>query len=95
MLNDLAVAALQSQNRKSDRGFGFLFFKPGIARIAGLTPVSVFVKPLHKLAVDTANGIGKVTVDLVGACKIPFAPDHIKKFEARSAIGKKRKSPKC
>jgi 3-methyladenine DNA glycosylase AlkD len=46
-------------------------------------------------AVDTANGIGKVAVDLVGACKIPFAPDHIKKFEARSAIGKKRKSPKC
>ena len=41
------------------------------------------------------SGIGKVAVDLVGACKIPFAPDHIKKFEARSAIGKKRKSPKC
>ncbi|MBI3865097.1 MAG: hypothetical protein HY290_24755 [Planctomycetia bacterium] len=53
------------------------------------------VKPLHKLAVDTAHGIGKVAVDLVGACKIPFAPDHIKKFEARSAIGKKRKLPKC
>src|SRR6266403_516465 len=47
------------------------------------------------IAVATANGIGKVAVDLVGACKIPFAPDHIKKFEARSAIGKKRKSPKC
>jgi 3-methyladenine DNA glycosylase AlkD len=57
--------------------------------------VGCHVKPLHKLAVDTANGIGKVDVDLVGACKIPFAPDHIKKFEARSAIGKKRKSPKC
>jgi 3-methyladenine DNA glycosylase AlkD len=57
--------------------------------------VACHVKPLHKLAVDTANGIGKVAVDLVGACKIPFAPDQIKKFEARSAIGKKRKSPKC
>ena len=57
--------------------------------------VACHVKPLHKLAVDTANGIGKVAVDLVGACKIPFAPDHIKKFKARSAIGKKRKSPKC
>ena len=57
--------------------------------------VACHVKPLHKLAVDAANGIGKVAVDLVGACKIPFAPDHIKKFEARSAIGKKRKSPKC
>jgi hypothetical protein len=57
--------------------------------------VACYVKPLDKLAVDTANGIGKVAVDLVGACKIPFAPDQIKKFEARSAIGKKRKSPKC
>jgi len=57
--------------------------------------VGCYVKPLHKLAVDLANSIGKVDVDLVGDCKIPFAPDHIKKFEARSAIGKKRKSPKC
>ena len=57
--------------------------------------VACYVKPLHKLAVDTANGVGKVDVDLVGACKIPFAPDYIKKFETRSAIGKKRKSPKC
>lgn len=57
--------------------------------------VGCFVKPLHKLALDTGNQIGKVSVDLVGDCKIPYAPDHIKKFAARSAIGKKRKSPKC
>jgi len=57
--------------------------------------VACYVKPLHKVAVDTANDIGKVAVDLVGACKIPFAPDYIKKVEARRAIGKKRKSPKC
>ena len=57
--------------------------------------VACFVRPLHKLAADTAKGIGKVAVDLAGSCKIPYAPDHIKKFEARSAIGKKRKSPKC
>jgi hypothetical protein len=57
--------------------------------------VGCFVKPLHKLAVDTAKAIGKVSVELIGDCTIPFAPDHIKKFEARSAIGKKRKSPKC
>ena len=57
--------------------------------------VACYVKPLHKLAVDAANTIGKVAVDLHGDCSIPFAPDHIKKFAARSAIGKKRKSPKC
>jgi len=57
--------------------------------------VGCYVKPLHKLAVETAKGIGKIDVDLVGDCKIPFAPEQIKKFAARSAIGKKRKSPKC
>ena len=57
--------------------------------------VACYVKPLNKVAVDTANSIGKVSVDLVGSCKIPFAPDYIRKFEARSPIGKKRKSPKC
>jgi len=57
--------------------------------------VACYVKPLHQHAVDTANGIGKVAVDLVGDCKIPFAPDYIKKVAARRPIGKKRKSPKC
>src|SRR4026209_2961832 len=57
--------------------------------------VACYVNPLHKLAVDTAKSIGKVSVELVGDCKIPFAPDYIKKVAARRAIGKKRKSPKC
>jgi len=57
--------------------------------------VACYVKPLHEIAVDTAKGIGQVAVDLVGDCKVPFAPDQIKRFAARSAIGKKRKSPKC
>jgi hypothetical protein len=57
--------------------------------------VACHIKPLHKVVVDTANGIGKVAVDLVGACRIRFAPDRIKRFEARSVIGKKRKSSKC
>jgi len=57
--------------------------------------VACHVKPLHQLAVATANGIGEVAVDLDGECMVPFAPDRIKKFEARSPIGKKRKSPKC
>ncbi len=57
--------------------------------------VACHVKPLHPLAVAAANGIGKVAMDLVGDCTVPFAPDRIKQFEARCPIGKKRKSPKC
>jgi 3-methyladenine DNA glycosylase AlkD len=57
--------------------------------------IGCYVIPLHNLAVETANGIGKITADTAGACKIPFAPDQIKAFEARSALGKKRKTAKC
>ena len=57
--------------------------------------IGCYVIPLHELAVETARGIGKVAVDQAGTCKIPFAPDQIKQFEARSAIGKKRKTAKC
>ena len=58
--------------------------------------ITCYVKPLHQVAVDTANGIGKIAVAQSEACgTIPYAPERIKKFEARSPIGKKRKSGKC
>ncbi len=57
--------------------------------------VGGWVKPLNKVAIASAKDIGPIAVDLVGACKIPFAPDQIKKMEARGTLDKKRKSPKC
>ncbi len=58
-------------------------------------PVGCYFIPLHDLAVETGTRIGKVSVELVGSCKMPFAPESIQKFAARSPIGKKRKSAKC
>ena len=57
--------------------------------------VGAYMKPLNKIAVAAAKDIGPVAVELVGACKIPFAPDQIKKMEARGTLNKKRKSAKC
>ena len=57
--------------------------------------VGAYIKTLNQVAVAAARDIGPVAVELVGACKIPFAPDQIKKMEARGTLGKKRKSPKC
>jgi len=52
-------------------------------------------RPLHQFAVETSNGIDRIAVAQDGKCStIPFATDRIKQFEARSPIGKKRKSPK-
>ncbi len=58
--------------------------------------VGSYVRPLTAAALRTAEKIGKVTVDMGDtACQVPFAPDYIRKVEARGAIGKKRKSAKC
>jgi len=57
--------------------------------------VGCYVKSLTTLALQTAAKIGPVTVDLVGDCKIPSAPEQIHKVQKRGAIGKKRRSAKC
>jgi 3-methyladenine DNA glycosylase AlkD len=58
--------------------------------------VGSFVRPLTAVALQTAEKIGPVQVD-VGetACEVPFAPDYIRKVEASGSLGKKRKSAKC
>jgi 3-methyladenine DNA glycosylase AlkD len=58
--------------------------------------VGAYVKPLGDLALKTAEKIGRVTVDVGDtACKIPFAPDYIRKVRERGSVGKKRKTAKC
>jgi 3-methyladenine DNA glycosylase AlkD len=58
--------------------------------------VGSYVKALTKLAIETGEKIGEVTVDMGNtSCKVPFAPDYIRKVEKRGTIGKKRKSAKC
>ena len=58
--------------------------------------VGCFIKPLHKVALAAAKAIGEVSVDMHGtSCKVPFAPDYIRKVEARGSIGKKRCDTRC
>ncbi len=58
--------------------------------------VGCCVRDLTKLALETGMAIGPVSVDMGDtACKVPFAPDYIRKVEQRGTIGKKRKSAKC
>src|SRR5262249_28589254 len=56
--------------------------------------VGSYVQPLAGLAVLTAEKVGAVSVDMGGtACKVPFAPEYIRKAQERGA--RKRKSAKC
>lgn len=58
--------------------------------------VGSYVKPLNKIAKATAKKVGKVDVSMgATSCKVPFAPDYIKKMEAGGKVGKKRKTIKC
>ena len=58
--------------------------------------VGSYVKSLTDFAIQTAEKIGTVSVDPGNtSCEVPFAPDYIRKVQARGTIGKKRKSAKC
>ena len=58
--------------------------------------VGSYVQPLTDTALQTAEKIGPVTVDLGNnSCQVPFASDYIRKVQKRGAIGKKRKTAKC
>jgi 3-methyladenine DNA glycosylase AlkD len=58
--------------------------------------VGSYVRSLTDTALQIAEHVGAVTADLGNnACEIPFAPDYIRKVQARGDIGKKRKSAKC
>ena len=58
--------------------------------------VGGYVASLTELALQTAEKIGRVEVDMGDtACQVPFAPDYIRKIQQRGTIGKKRKTVKC
>ncbi|GGE69058.1 DNA alkylation repair protein [Priestia taiwanensis] len=58
--------------------------------------VGAFVAPLYEHAMNVAEKIGKVHVDMgATACKVPLATDYLHKIEARGTIGKKKKTCIC
>lgn len=58
--------------------------------------VGCYIASLTPLAKQVAERIGVVQVDMGNTdCQVPFAPDYIRKVEARGTIGKKRKSAMC
>ncbi len=58
--------------------------------------VGSYVAPLTETAIQTAERIGKVYVNVGNtACKVAFAPEYIMKAKDRESIGKKRKTVKC
>jgi 3-methyladenine DNA glycosylase AlkD len=55
-----------------------------------------FVAPLTQEALDVAERIGRVSVDMGKTeCRVPFAPEYIRKVQQMGRTGKKRKTARC
>ena len=55
-----------------------------------------YVREFAGEAVSAGEEIGKVKVNMGNtACKVPFAPDYIRKVASMGRVGKKRKSARC
>jgi len=58
--------------------------------------VGGYVAPLTEFALRIGGEIGPVSADLGNnSCEVFFAPDSIRKMQAKGSIGKKRKTMKC
>ena len=58
--------------------------------------VGCYVTKLNERALEVAEAIGEVSVDLgKTACKVPYAPEYISKVVKMGRLGKKRKHVRC
>ncbi len=58
--------------------------------------VGGYVVPLSKKAMEIADKIGKVQVEMGGtACKVPLATAYIQKMIDKDKVGKKKKKARC
>jgi len=58
--------------------------------------VGVYIAALTGKATEIAKAIGKVSVEMGDtSCKVPFAPEYIKKVISKNKVGKKRKTTRC
>lgn len=58
--------------------------------------VGSYVAPLTEKCEKTAEKIGKIQVEMGGTeCKVPYAPDYIKKTVERGTLLKKKKTVRC
>jgi 3-methyladenine DNA glycosylase AlkD len=90
-LNLKQLTSLMARVKKEINGAGN---RVRYAMNSFIISVGGYVKELSQPAISTGNVIGPVTVDVGGtACKVPFAPDYIKKMLDRGV--KKKKMARC
>src|SRR5688572_1961481 len=98
-IEDDADLDVRELSRLLDRVERTIHDQPNLVRYAMnsfVIAVGSYVRDLTDRALRAGENIGTVTVDMGDtACKVPPAPDYIRKAQKRGAIGKKRKSARC
>ncbi|HEX5218962.1 MAG TPA: DNA alkylation repair protein [Verrucomicrobiae bacterium] len=94
--SDLDVAALKQLLQRVQRTIHASANLVRYQMNAFVISVGCYVASLTEAALQTAEKIGKVTVDMGDtACQVPDAKEYIRKVQQRGTIGKKRKTAKC
>lgn len=84
LLEEIPTSIQKAQNRTRYTMNGFLI------------AAGSYEAALHPLAIEIANGLGPVLVDMGGtACKVPLATTAIQKSVERGTLVKKKKSVRC
>ncbi len=93
---DLDMEELSGLMQRAVRGIGEA---PGAVRYAMnqfLISVGCHVKALSGKALALGEELGPIEADLGGnSCKMPYAPDYIRKVERMGRVGRKRRTVKC
>ncbi len=93
---DLDVAALKKLLDRVEKEIHRHSTRLAYAMNTFLISVGAYVNPLSAEAVAAAKRIGKVECDMGDtSCRVPYAPDYIKKCIARGSLKKKKKTCKC
>jgi hypothetical protein len=98
-LRDDASLDLPEMERLLRRAESTLHQQPNYVRYAMnsfVIALGTYVRDFTEQAISTGESVGRVTVDMGNtACEVPFAPDYIRKVQARGTVGKKRKTVRC
>lgn len=96
MDEDLDIAALKKLLVRVEKEIGNAPNRVKYCMNGFVIAVGSYVKELTVLATATGKKVGNVEVDMNGrSCKVPFAPDYIKKVADKGNLGKKKKTVKC
>jgi len=94
--DELDLAEIEDLMAKTVKGIGGAKNRVKKTMNGFVIAVGIYVKPLSKKALASAQELGTVAVDVGDtACRVPVAAAEIQKAAATGKVGKKKKTIRC